>query len=132
MNPQRLSLSIANAVAVVRFSNPPQWYMDDDTVQDLAAALDDIENNSDECVDGPVLARALQVAFELAGKSPQVIAHIKRLVRGYGCADTGPGLAAERTLFCDLMTSRSGIEQMHAMNSGKVDLRDRRPQGTAR
>ena len=273
MKSQRLSLSIANAVAVVRFSNPPQEYMDDVTVQDLTAALDDIENNSDvravvltgasegtfvrhydvreleqlgrtlaergmtfsiqrplpenaihacyrrieesrkpfvaalngsamgggfelalscdirlvqdgpfdlglpeinigllpggggtqrltaivgqaralelillgktfqprdavafglasECVDGPVLARALQVASELASKSPQAIAHIKRLVRGYGRADTGPGLAAERTLFCDLMTSRSGIEQMHAMNSGKVDLRDRRPQGS--
>ena len=47
MKSQSLSLSIANAVAVVRFSNPPQEYMDDVTVQDLTAALDDIENNSD-------------------------------------------------------------------------------------
>lgn len=78
-----------------------------------------------ECVDGPVLSRALDLAAELAGKSDLAMAHIKRLVRG-AAHDMTPGLAAERTLFCDLMTSPEAIDRMHAMNQGRVDLRDRR------
>jgi enoyl-CoA hydratase len=75
-----------------------------------------------ECVAGPILPRALQVASELAAKSPQAIAHIKRLVREFSSGDMRLGLAAERTLFCDLMVSRAAIEAMHAMNSGAIDI----------
>lgn len=76
-----------------------------------------------ECVDGPVLPRALDIATELASKSALAVAHIKKLVRGAGTAD---GFALERTLFCDVMTSPEGIARMSAMNNGLVDLRDRR------
>ena len=75
-----------------------------------------------ECVAGPILPRALQVASELAARSPQAIAHIKRLVREFSSGDMRRGLAAERTLFCDLMVSRAAIEAMHAMNSGAIDI----------
>ena len=80
-----------------------------------------------ECVDGVVLPRTIELATELAAKSPTALAHIKRLVRGSVAPDLAPGLALERTLFCDLMVSPDGVARMHAMNCGAVDLRDRRP-----
>jgi len=43
-----------------------------------------------ECVDGPVLPRALQLAQELAAKSPRALACIKQLV--YGSAELAQGL----------------------------------------
>jgi hypothetical protein len=43
------------------------------------------------------------------------LAHIKRLTR-LGANDDM--LAAERTLFCDLMVSDEGIELMSKMNAG--------------
>ena len=53
--------------------------------------------------------------------------HIKRLVREFGRGDLEAGFAAERTLFCDLVVGEPAISRMHAMNTGKLDLRDRRP-----
>lgn len=66
------------------------------------------------CVDGPVLDHAMEMAHGLCAKPANALAHIKRLVR------LGPDdamLAAERTLFCDLMVSDEGIEMMAKMNA---------------
>ncbi len=73
------------------------------------------------CVDAPVLDHALNLARELAEKPARALAHAKRLVRR-GASEAG--LAAERTLFCDLMVSDEGIELMARMNAGKRDIRD--------
>lgn len=80
-----------------------------------------------ECVAGRVLPRALELAAELAAKPVSAVMHIKRLVREFGRVDQEAGFAAERTLFCDLMIGEPAIGRMHAMNTGKLDLRDRRP-----
>lgn len=74
------------------------------------------------CVAGPVLEAALVVARDLAATPPAALAHVKALVRGGG-ADAA-GLAAERTLFCDLMVSDESIGLMHRMNTGSDDIRD--------
>lgn len=68
-----------------------------------------------ECCTGPALERALEIAHALADKQPRALAHIKRLVRR---ADPA-GLAAERTLFCELMVDARSIELMRQMNSGE-------------
>jgi enoyl-CoA hydratase/carnithine racemase len=68
-----------------------------------------------ECCSRPALDRALEIARALADKQPRALAHIKRLVRR---ADPA-GLAAERTLFCDLMVDARSIDLMQQMNSGK-------------
>ena len=81
------------------------------------------------CVDGPVLPRALEVAQELAAKAPKPLAHIKRLIRGTTGRPLDQGLAAERTLFCDLLVDPRSIELMHEMNAGQRDIRDRRGDG---
>jgi len=67
------------------------------------------------CVAAPVLDHAMEMARGLCAKPAGALAHIKRLVR-LG-ADDGM-LAAERTLFCDLMVSDEGIEMMARMNAG--------------
>ena len=71
-------------------------------------------------------AVAAEIAAELAAKSVSAVTHIKRLVREFGRGDPEAGFAAERTLFCDLMVGEPAIRRMHAMNAGKLDLRDRR------
>ncbi len=70
-----------------------------------------------ECCDGPVLPRALDIAHRLAAKSPVALGHIKRLVRR-AVADPD-GLADERTLFCDLMVDARSIALMAEMNAGR-------------
>ncbi len=67
------------------------------------------------CVDAPVLDHAKEMARALCAKPANALAHIKRLVR-LGADDDM--LAAERTLFCDLMVSDEGIELMARMNAG--------------
>jgi enoyl-CoA hydratase len=78
-----------------------------------------------ECTPGPVLPRAIEIARELAAKSPKALAHIKRLARQAGRVETAKGLADERTLFCDLMVSDEALGLMGEMNAGKRDIRDR-------
>jgi len=78
-----------------------------------------------ECVDGPVLPRALDYARELAGKHPRALAHIKWLTRNAARMDPLRGLAEERTRFADLMTTEETLRLMSEMNQGKRDIRDR-------
>ena len=74
------------------------------------------------------LMHAQAVARELAGKVPAAVRHIKYLVR---CADTadrvdlGAALAAERTLFCDLMVNEESLQRMAQMNAGEREISDR-------
>ena len=67
------------------------------------------------CVAAPVLDHAMEMAWGLCAKPARALAHIKRLTR-LGADDDL--LAAERTLFCDLMVSDEGIELMGKMNAG--------------
>ncbi len=78
-----------------------------------------------ECCDGPVLDRALEIAHELTTKSPHALAYIKRLVRQSELVAPTDGLAAERTLFADLVRRDEAIELMTEMNEGKRGIRDR-------
>jgi enoyl-CoA hydratase len=78
-----------------------------------------------ECCDGPALDRALEIAHELASKSPHAVAYIKHLVRRSELVAPMDGLAAERTLFSDLLRRDEAIELMTEMNQGKRDIRDR-------
>jgi enoyl-CoA hydratase len=79
-----------------------------------------------ECVAGPVLPRALELAQILAAKPPRALSHIKRLARLAHSGDAARGFGEERTLFCDTMVSPEAIERMAAMNAGTRDIRDRR------
>ena len=90
-----------------------------------------------ECVDGNVVARALQIALKLAEKSPRASGHIKKLIKGVGDWGFEEGLANERTLFCDLMIDPRGLADMEKMLEGTNAIRDpeesaasRRPGGS--
>lgn len=74
------------------------------------------------CVAGPVLPAALDLARGLAATPAAALGHVKALVRGAG-ADAA-ALAAERTLFCDLMVRPEAIALMARMNAGDRDIRD--------
>jgi enoyl-CoA hydratase len=76
----------------------------------------------DECVEAPVLAHALALAREIAARPPHAVSHIKRLVRMAAAQGLQQGLAAERTLFCDLMVDAASIERMALMNSGGMPI----------
>ncbi len=74
------------------------------------------------------LMHALAVARELAGKVPAALRHIKVLVRRADAADRADlsaALAAERTLFCDLMVNEESLQRMAQMNAGERDISDR-------
>lgn len=75
----------------------------------------------DRCVAAPVLDAALDLARQIASVPPRAVAHIKFLLRR--TVDEG-ALAAERTLFCDLMVRPEAIEIMARMNAGDRDIRD--------
>jgi enoyl-CoA hydratase len=81
-----------------------------------------------ECVAGPALPRALELAGRLAGQPPRALAHVKRLVRqvfeGGEAGTLAAGLAHERTRFCDLLVSDEAIARMHDMNQGRRTIRD--------
>lgn len=62
-----------------------------------------------------MLDHALEMSGGLCAKPPMALAHIKRLT-WLGADDDM--LAAERTLFSDLMVSGEGIEVMGRMNAG--------------
>ncbi|MGP1254370.1 MAG: enoyl-CoA hydratase/isomerase family protein [Kiloniellales bacterium] len=76
------------------------------------------------CIEGPVLPVALETAQRLAAKPPQALAHIKRLVRGAAATPLADGLAAERTLFCDLMIRDDALTLMTEWTEGHRDIRD--------
>ena len=76
----------------------------------------------DEVVDGPVLPRALALAAEIAALPPRAVSHVKRLVRAAAAQGLAQGLAAERTLFCDLMVDPESIERMARMNAGGLPI----------
>lgn len=88
---------------------------------DEAAALGMVH----EASDGPVLQRALVVARELANKSPLAIRHIKRLIRQAAQQPLAEGLALERTLFLDLMTSDAAAALIAQFVDGSRDIRTR-------
>jgi len=77
------------------------------------------------CCDGDVVEAALEIAGELAARSPRTLAHLKHLVRGAPGQGLERALADERTLFCDLMVDARTIEAMARMNRGERDITDR-------
>lgn len=70
------------------------------------------------------LARATDIAAELARKSPLALAHIKRLVRAAAGAPDAAALGHERTLFMDLLVSDDANRLMTRMNSTSGDIRN--------
>jgi enoyl-CoA hydratase len=76
----------------------------------------------DEVVDGPVLPAALALARELAARHPRAVSHVKRLVRMAASQGLDAGLAAERTLFCDLLVDADSIALMARMNAGELPI----------
>jgi len=72
---------------------------------------------------GEALARAQEMAAEMAAKPANASAHIKRLVRMARETSLDDGLALERTLFLDLLVSDSGLELMAKMNAEDLDIR---------
>jgi enoyl-CoA hydratase/carnithine racemase len=75
-----------------------------------------------ECVEGPVLERALALAKTLAAKPPRAVAHIKRLVHLATSSTLDDGLAAERTLFLDLLVSGEARSRMAEILDGKREI----------
>ena len=74
------------------------------------------------CVDAPVLTEAMALARTIADKPARAVGHIKQLVRMSGLDEAA--MAAERTLFCDLMVTDEAIELMARMNAGSNDIRN--------
>ena len=72
---------------------------------------------------GAALTHAMALAQELAAKPPRAIGHIKRLVRGAPETPLADGLALERTLFLDLMTTEDADRLMSKMNDEDLDIR---------
>lgn len=77
-----------------------------------------------ECVEGDVLDRALLLARGIASRSARATGHIKNLVRGASERSGEEGLAAERTLFCDLMVAPDSLAAMQEMLDRGSDIRD--------
>jgi enoyl-CoA hydratase len=73
---------------------------------------------------GTSVARAQEVAAEIATRSPKAVAHIKRLVRMTPETPLADGLALERTLFLDLLVSDDALDLMSRMNAGDLDIRN--------
>ena len=71
---------------------------------------------------GPVLPRALALAQALAALSPRAVGHVKHLVKMAAAQGLDDGLAAERTLFCDLMVDPVSIGLMARMNAGELPI----------
>lgn len=77
-----------------------------------------------DCVEGPVLPRALELAEELVRKPARALANIKALIRTSLEQPLDQGLADERTLFCDLMVHSPSLQRMQKMNQQGLDIRD--------
>lgn len=73
---------------------------------------------------GGSVARARELAGEIATRSARAVAHIKRLVRMTPETPLADGLALERTLFLDLLVSDEALDLMSRMNAGDLDIRN--------
>ncbi|MEQ8347466.1 MAG: enoyl-CoA hydratase/isomerase family protein [Sneathiellaceae bacterium] len=111
---QRLSRLIGPSAAL--------WYIArGETLAPRAAAAAGLVH---ACVDGDVMSAALDLAAHLERRSARAIGHIKALVRQHSLGSLDDGLAAERTLFCDLMVSDEAAAAMTLVASGKRDIRE--------
>jgi len=72
---------------------------------------------------GGALEAALTMAHEMAAKPARASGHIKRLVRASVETPLEEGLALERTLFLDLMTTEEAHQLMSKMNAENLDIR---------
>jgi enoyl-CoA hydratase len=72
-----------------------------------------------------VAAHARAVAAELAAKPERALRHVRQLVRRAAQTPLADGLAAERTLFCDLMVDAETLARMDEMAAGRRDIGDR-------
>lgn len=77
-----------------------------------------------ELAPGKALDRAMELARQLASRSPRALAHIKRLARTATEKPLAEGLRLERNLFMDLMTTERALELMKAYLAGTRTLRD--------
>ncbi|MFC3231357.1 enoyl-CoA hydratase/isomerase family protein [Marinibaculum pumilum] len=110
---QRLARTIGPAAAL--------WYIArGETLSPRDAAAAGLVH---ECVDGDVVAAALDLAARLKRRSGLALSHIKALVRQHAQGPLDAGLAAERTLFCDLMVSDEAATAMEAVAAGTRDIR---------
>jgi enoyl-CoA hydratase len=73
-----------------------------------------------ECVDGPAIDRALEIARRLATHTPESVAYIKRLVRSAVQTPLAEGLKLERNLFMKLCTSEPALERMRAYEVQRI------------
>jgi len=76
------------------------------------------------CVPGDVVAAALELAEALERRSARALSHVKALVRRHSLAPQAEALAAERTLFCDLLVSDAASVAMGKVARGERDIRD--------
>jgi enoyl-CoA hydratase len=81
-----------------------------------------------DVVKGPVLPVALELAAVLADKPARARGHLKRLVRGTlpesvasgtGQSISDRAMAAERTLFCDLMVTKESLDRLEQVNASQ-------------
>ena len=73
---------------------------------------------------GGAVDRALQMAERIVSQPPRAVAHCKRLVRQALATPLEEGLAAERTLFLDLVLTDDAAERMAAMNRGERKIEE--------
>jgi enoyl-CoA hydratase len=79
---------------------------------------------ANELAPAKALDRAMELAHQLATRSPRALAHIKRLARIPMEKPLTEGLKLERNLFMDLMTTDRALELMKAYVAGARTLRD--------
>jgi enoyl-CoA hydratase len=77
-----------------------------------------------ECVEGDVVARALELAEQIAAQAELATGHIKGLVKAASQVPAEDGFARERTLFCDVMVSDEGQAAMQKMVEEGGDIRE--------
>jgi enoyl-CoA hydratase len=70
-----------------------------------------------------VRRRAAELGRVLASKPPRAFAHVKALARAALDLPLGDGLARERTLFADVVSTEDARRLMHAAVAGSVDIR---------
>lgn len=75
------------------------------------------------CVEAPVLEHAIEMAQTLARRLPKAIAHVKYLIRDMSLLALEHALPAERTLFCDLLSSEESIAAMRHIEASHQDIR---------
>jgi enoyl-CoA hydratase/carnithine racemase len=71
---------------------------------------------------GGALQRAVAIAEDIAGRPTAAVAQIKRLVRAAGVVPFEEGLAIERTLFLERLTSDDALGRLHEFNRSERDI----------